>query len=183
MKTLRTLFVIAIAIVGFTTNSFAQDPVIPGTSSVNDAKATATILKPITMTKDHELQFGTFGSDGAASKTVSVDASGNRTGSAVLYDVAQTPVSSATFKVEGTPDATFHLALPTANVQLNGKNGVSGTLTINTGGFVTNLATGSIGTLGHDGKFEISVGATLQVPQSSPAGQYEGTYSVSVNYN
>jgi len=177
MKTLRTLLVIAIATFGFATTSFGQL-----SATVSNAQTTATVFTPITLTNSTTLKFGTFVSDAVDEKTVIIDANDTRGGTATAYDLGQTPVSSAIFKVTGTPNATFNFTLPATTTELGGPSGSK--LSIASSSWVTNLASGtSVGTLSASGSLDVKVGATLTVPKSSPAGNYSGTYSISVNYN
>lgn len=178
MKTLRTLLVIAVAIFGFSAVSFGQT-----TSTVAAAPATATVLTPIVLTNPQPLIFGTFVSDATSPYTVILGMNDDRSAStAQIYEIGAL-AKTAIFHVVGTPDATFAFTLPTGLTTLTGPS--AHTLTILAADWITNLGDNSVltSTLSSGGIYDLYIGTTLQVPANRAAGNYSGTYAISVNYN
>ena len=168
MKTLRTLLVIAIAVFGFTANSFGQ--------STATASTTATLIVPISIAKITDMNFGTVAAS-ATSGTVALDYADGVTPSGGATVVSSTR-HTAKFTVTGDGSSTFSIAVPATPITLTGS--VSGTMTV--GSFTADL--GSSGTLS-SGTKDIMVKATLNVPANAVAGSYTNASGlfVTVNYN
>lgn len=146
---------------------------LQGQAATDTAVATATILTPISITKNADLAFGDVYPDAVATGTVTVDPTGARTagGGAAL---GATAGSAAQFTVNGEPNATYVLTLPAAPVTLtSGAN----TMTVDT--FVDD----GIYTLDGTGAETVNVGATLNVGANQAAGTYTGNVTVTATYN
>ncbi len=148
-------------------------------ASTAQSTATATIITPITLTKNTDMNFGNI-AVGATSGTVLLPAL------AVAVRVADggvTPpattgtVTAAKFTVTGSLVATFAITLP-STVTLTR---TSGTETMTANSFTsTPSGTGALAA----GTADIYVGATLTVAASQVAGTYVSTpFNVTVNYN
>jgi hypothetical protein len=174
MKTLRTLFVIAVAILGFATSSFAQAPAGQQREKAT-AAAKTTIITPITITKDYDLNFGDVVSKAG---TVVMSPAGSRTSAEnILGNSASNTPRAASFSVAGEADATFNIILPTSIDIVNGAN------TMRVDAFTSNPAEGANGLLDGSGDATIAVGATLTVSEGQATGEYTGNFDVTVNYN
>lgn len=167
MKNLK-FFTLAIAILGFTATSFAQN------TATTTATASANILQHLTIVNAGNLNFGNIIASNALG-TVKVIPAGTRTatdGAALPTGVAGT-VSAAAFTVTGEEDATYAVTLPTAPVTItDGTNNMTVTAFESNS---TNVLTGGTQTF--------QVGGTLNVAASQAAGAYTGTFSVTVAYN
>ena len=120
------------------------------------------------------LSFGSFvaGSGG----TLAIGPTGVRsaTGSVVAVGQAST-YGAASFRVSGTANASYTITLPA-----NGTVVLSdGTHTMALNNFVSSPPNGL---LSGGGSQLIQVGATLTVGSGQPAGNYTGTFNVTVNY-
>ena len=178
MKTNRTLKLITLtaAIFGFAATSFGQITATDGA-----AHAFATIIRPITLASEDDLEFGiiTASTDGG---TVTVPPTGTVTTSGVtLYDDSQQPAS---YDVSGEAGYTYSITLP-ASVTLSNNTGA----TMNVTGFKTNSGTeteepaGSTGnSFDANGDATFYVGATLNIGAAQTSGEYTGTFSVTVAY-
>lgn len=165
-KILTAAFVLLLA-----NNSFAQ-------ASTN-ANATATIVEPIAITKTEDLKFGSVAA--GTGGTVVVAADGARTKTANVTLVAIGTVKAAAFTVSGDAGREYVLTLPSSPVAIT-----SGSNSMNVNAFTSSLA-GANGTLSGTissgtGTQDINVGATLNVNSAQAAGNYTGTFSVTVNY-
>jgi hypothetical protein len=172
MKTLRTLLVIAIAIFGSVTSSFAQQ-----STATAQANATAKIITPIAISKVNDMVFGTVAAS-AAGGTVVLSTAGARSATGVGLGVA-TGVMAAQFTVTGDNGAAYSVTLPdNATVTLTSANAVGETPMA-----VTDFTKSTAGTL-TGGTETFTVGATLHLNAAqAQATDYTGTFNVTVNYN
>lgn len=170
MKQILRFCTSAVVILAFTANTFAQ---VSAT-----ATATATIVSPIAIAKDVDMNFGNVAAS-AAPGTVVLDPAGTRTaGGGVTLPATTGTVTAAQFTVTGTPGYTYAITLPAA------------ALTITSGGpsmTVDNWTSNPVGagTLAA-GTSTLTVGATLNVAAGQAPGVYgipAETFTVTVNYN
>ena len=150
-------------------------------SASASASAKATIITPIAIAHVADLNFGNIVA-GTATGTVTVDTEGNRTSSTGITLPNATPgtVNAAKFTVTGLANATYAITLPgSINISASEEGP---TMAVNN--FTSNLdETVGKGTLASDGKQTLSVGATLNVGAGQAAGDYTGTFNVTVAYN
>lgn len=144
------------------------------TATVSDANASATIIAPIQIAQTTPLNFGVVGGSTSATNVILAH-DNSRSGSATLYTGFGAAAATGIFEVQGTPEATFTITLPTS-VTLTDNN--TNTMTVTA--WTTNLTTPAIEL---DGEVEMRVGATLNVGANQAAGTYNGTYAVTVAYN
>lgn len=167
---MKKIYLIALAVIGFSANSFAQVSA--------DATATATIITPIAISKTVDMNFGNI-AVGTTSGTVILPPTGARaaTGGVTLPNVVGT-VSAASFSVTGAAGSTYVLTLPTNVVLSSG-----GSPVMNVDAFTSSL-TASTGTIAGAPSI-FTVGATLTVAASQAAGTYLSAtpFTVTVNYN
>lgn len=168
MKRIAKFFTLAIIMVAFSVNTFAQ--------VTASASATATIVTPITITKTVDMNFGNLYS--AAAGTVTIDPAGTRTvGGGVTLAPGGT-VTAAAFTVGGTAGVIYSITLPPAATTItDGTN----TMTVDT--WSSNPT--PTGTIGGGGTETLTVGAVLHVGAAQPAGIYVSAtpFDVTVNYN
>jgi hypothetical protein len=173
MKTMKKSILLVILLIAFLGTTFGQATVT--------ATSTATIVTPIAMTNTNNLAFGDIAVDATGGDvTISAAAVPVRTTTApthiTLITTGTHPISSADFAVTGLTGSTYAITLPANGVvTLTGAGAPMpvGTFTSSVG------ATGSLAT----GAETFYVGATLTVGGSQVAGNYTGTFQVSVNYN
>ncbi|QHS58121.1 DUF4402 domain-containing protein [Chitinophaga agri] len=171
MKRTRLLFVASFALAcAATTTVRAQE-----TAS---ATVTATIVTPISITKDVDMNFGNVAVQSTTAGTVVLTPAGTRTrtGGVTLPTTAGT-VTAASFTVAGTTGYTYTITLPTTPLTIT-----SGANTMTVTAFTSDPS--GTGTL-TGGSQVLNVGATLNVSAGQPAGVYvSGTpFDVTVNYN
>jgi len=163
---MRKLFILFIVLGGFAVNSFGQ-------ASTNGT-ATAKLVTPIAISATRNLAFGTLArTTVAGSVTIANTAAGARTGSNV--DLVGTPTNnSAEFSVTGEVATAYTVTLPSngATTIASGANtmGVDFTLSAGAGALTASPEL-------------FYVGGTLSVSATQPAGDYTGTFAVTVAYN
>lgn len=169
MKNLKFL-TLAIAILGFSTASFAQSA---------QATGSVRLLTPISIVKNLDLRFGSVLTNNAAGTVVigHTGASVRTLGTYTDITTGADGFGAAKFTVSGTKNQKFAVTLPTT-LSLAGPTGTTA-LTVNT--FTTDFTTG--GTLDASGSKIILVGAKLTIPANQEGGVYSGEFSVTVAYN
>ncbi|MGD8570053.1 MAG: DUF4402 domain-containing protein [Gammaproteobacteria bacterium] len=166
-KLLAGLTAAVVAMGGFSSQAMA------GSTTGN---ASAVIVTPITISQTTQMNFGSIGPAAAAS-TVVLDTANSVT-SATADVVPGTGAASGVFSVAGEAGFTYAVTLP-ASTSLS--DGGGNTMTVDT--WTTSAASGATPTLSGGGTDTVNVGATLHVGANQAAGNYSGTYTISVNYN
>lgn len=144
------------------------------------ANGTATIITPIGIAKNVDLDFGAMASPAAAG-TVVVAASSAGTRSATGVVLVNTDAGSAAkFTVTGESGTSYTLTLPSAAATITHTVDNTKTMTIDT--WTSSLAALTSGSLA-SGTEVVYVGGKLHVGASQATGSYTGTFSVAVEYN
>ena len=169
---LTTVSVLALGV----NTSFAAEDSATGT-------AHATLLQPTTIEEVVQMQFGNMLKGNHA---VKVDTADNRTGEAayLIGSTGDKTPKSGKFKIEGTPNQAITISSPADFEVSNGNNAMTVDnvqLKLNGGGDQTG-GTDFSGAIKDDGTAELMVGGTLNVTESSPEGDYTGTYDIKVSY-
>jgi hypothetical protein len=170
MKKVTLFFAFAIVLLSIGASTFAQ---VSAT-----ATATATIVTPIAISKTVDMNFGNAAVS-ASLGTIILTPASTRSATGGVSFLAGTPgtITAASFTVTGLAAATYSITLPgAATTVTSGAN----TMTVDTW---TSSPTPT-GTL-TGGTETLTVGATLHVAASQPAGVYVSgvPFSVTVNYN
>jgi hypothetical protein len=169
MKNITKIFAIALVVIGSASASFAQ------VGATATATASGTIVTPISISKDVDMNFGDVAvSSTAGTVVLGTDGSRSETGGVTLPIITGT-VSAAEFTVAGTDGYAYTFTLPAAATTVS--NGAETMLVDNWTSNSTGVITG--------GSIVVKVGATLNVGPSQAAGLYTSTapFQVSVNYN
>jgi hypothetical protein len=171
MKNITKIFAIALVALGFASTSYGQ---VSATASTE-----ATIITPIAITKDVDMNFGNVAVSPTLAGTVVMTPASARTktGGVTLPTVFGT-VSAAKFTVTGTAGSTYTIGLP-GTITLT-KAGGGATMTVGTW-TSTPTPTGTL----TGGTEEVFVGATLNVAAAQAAGVYTNAadLAITVNYN
>ncbi len=173
---MKKVILTIVAIAAFVLTASAVDNVANKTLSV---QSKARIITPITLanTSSQALDFGVIARGTTGSSTIVVGSVASpsinvATGDAVvLTSAAQT---AAKFTVGGENAKTYAITIPSTAQTIT-----DGSTTLNITAFTcSNGATGAIGT-----NDIFYVGGTLTVPSTTAAGNYAGTFNVTVAYN
>jgi hypothetical protein len=141
------------------------------------ASSSATIVQPITATKNTDLGFGTILRPASGTATVTVDAAGARTVTGTVAANA-TGVSASTFTVAGEGGQAYSVGVPSTFPMISGANTLVVTTVSGTG--VTGAMSGSAGTVG---SASFGVGGTINLNTSTQSGAYTGNFTVTASYN
>ncbi len=154
-----------------------------GASASASAEAKATLIRPITISMETNLNFGTIvvpSSTTGGTVMVSTDGTTEVTGTDItLAKSLGDPPTTASFTVTGEPNGTYSITLPT-EATITKKEG-SETMTVSN--FTSYPSVSDGGTLRADGTHLLKVGATLTVDANQATGEYTGTFDVIVAYN
>jgi len=144
----------------------------PGNTSTATGTASATIVAPIVLTHPAtaSLSFGRFTTGNGGSVTISAAGVGS-VGSEVTFVPGSTP-SADQFTVAGDASRAFAITTTGGNISSGATNLA-----------FTTTASAASGALTAGGTASFTVGGTLTVPGTAPAGSYTGTYSATVTYN
>jgi hypothetical protein len=153
-------------ILAFGVSTFAQ-------TNTASATATATIVTPITLAKDVDMNFGRV-AVGAAG-TVQLTTAGARIAGGGCTLQGGGTIAAAQFTVSGGALSTYAIVLP-ASVSL-----VSGGNNFLVDNFTSNPS--GTGALSAGGSQVILVGATMNPGAAQPNGIYSASFNVTVNYN
>ena len=172
MKNFSKVLATAAIVIAFSNSSFAQ--------ATATASASATIITPITIVKNVDMNFGNVAVSASLAGTVVLAPAGTRTtggaGGVTLPSTTGT-VAGADFTVSGQGSYTYAITLPSSATLSNGTN----TMTVNAFTSVPSVT----GTLTSGGTQDLKVGATLNVSAAQAAGLYTNATGVpvTVNYN
>jgi hypothetical protein len=138
----------------------------------------AKVIAPISISNagSTHLNFGTISRSSVAG-SVTISASGERSSSGGASVLTSSLFAAAPFSISGESSAGFNLTLPDNDDVLMTRTG--GTEKME----VTNFTHNSGLVLSSSGTATFSVGATLNLDADQVAGEYTGTFSVTITYN
>jgi hypothetical protein len=160
---------------------------MPGASeaATRAARADATIVTPLSLIKDEDLDFGSL-LPGTTAGTVVVPPSGARTSTGGVT-LAPSTFGPARFAGFGRANQNVQISMSANSITLN-RTGGGGTMQVDTW-IIGSTPTAQLTTTprvftisASNGIFNFPLGATLRVGANQPAGVYTGTFSVTLNY-
>lgn len=147
-----------------------------------DANGSITVLRPLTITKNADLGFGTVIRPDSGSGTVTVSNAGTRSVANGVVALSSTTASAAQFTIDGEGAQSVSVTIPATFTLNNGS--VSGSLTVTTSSNLVNPALVSLdGTLGSAGTKTFNVGGSIDIASTTTSGAYTGTLTVTAAYN
>ena len=139
------------------------------------ANASATVGAPIVINLVKALNFGSFAPNASTPGSVVLNhTTGTATYNVVTALAGSTP-SEGEFLITGQGNAAVTIVIPSTAQTLTNQDG-PGTMSVNT--FTSDAPASFDGS----GNITLNLGATLTVAAAQNAGNYTGTYDVSVNY-
>jgi hypothetical protein len=183
MKNLTKLLAITIIMLGFSVSTFAQSSAASST--------TATLIAPLTITKDLDLNFGSLASSATVGSATINAQDGILTPTGGVTDPGTIAHQVATFTITGEGSDVITVANDVTTVTLSNASGDD--LTVGT--FLYSMDLGvettfnGTATIDGSGSSTFTVGATLTVPANTPAGTYAsgtaggtGDFTITINY-
>jgi hypothetical protein len=144
--------------------------------------ATVSVLTPISIEKDKDIDFGVVVSGPAG--VLVLTPVGIAASSAALRVGQNSGFSVGRFKVKGEGAYTYLVTLPSSFTVSDGKNSLELTSFKSYADESTGTAsTSNTFTLASGGTGAFKVGATLTLPAAAIPGNYSGIYAVTVAYN
>lgn len=167
---MKKLLALAVVILGFTAVSFGQ---VSAT-----ATASGTIVSPIAIANNGDLNFGNVAVSATAGKVILAPAGTRTVTGGVTLPAVPGTVTAAHFKVTGSQNYTYAITLPSTPTTVT-----SGSNTMTVDAFTSTPTT--TGTLDGSGTQTVDIGATLNVGSAQNAGTYLSAtpFTVTVNYN
>lgn len=144
--------------------------------AVNEATAEAAILKPLTLLKKYDMDFGGLLASGTAGTAVLDPYTGAITATGGVTAV-NGPTSPGTFLGAGTRRTPVQIRLPKNPVTLT-RSGGTETMTVSN----WTLDGNSTRQINAFEAFQFQVGGTLNVAANQVPGTYVGTFTVTVQY-
>lgn len=166
----------ALAAVAIASPSMAQSSgSATGTGSI-------TVVRPLTVTKNADLKFGTVVRPSTGSGTVVISAAGARTvtGGVVGLASGDTP-AAAQFTLDGEGGQSVSITVPATFAMSNGADN----LTVTTSNNLTGSAAAQTlsNALGSAGVLSFKVGGSAPILSTAATGVYTGSFVVSAAYN
>ncbi len=158
-------------------------PALAQSSASTTGSGSITVLRPITVTKNADLRFGTVVRPATGSGTAVVAAAtGARTvtGGVVGLTSGDTP-QAAQFTVDGEGGSSVSITVPATFTLTSG----AASLTVTTSNNLTGAANAQTlsNALGAAGTLVFRVGGSVPVASTSATGLYTGTLTVTAAYN
>jgi len=178
LKITCKLFSGIVLMAGISTSVMAQ-------STVTGTTAGVVIITPVTISEGAALHFGTMSVKAATGGTCVLSSIGERTSTAGVNLSGQSPVATnAAYHVGGQSGTTYTLTLP-ATITVTEITGLTAIMTIGdlVARFNGTSADAVTSTLSAGGNDSFTVGGTLTVAAAQTAGEYAGTFNVTVAYN
>jgi hypothetical protein len=166
----------ALAAVAFAAPALAQSTAsTTGTGSI-------TVIRPLTITKNADLKFGTVVRPGTGSGTAAVSAAGARTvtGGVVGLASGDTPQASQ-FTVAGEGGQSISVTIPASFTMANGTDSLTVTTSNNLAGSAGSQTLSNA--MGAAGSLVFNVGGSVPITSTTPSGAYTGAFTVSAAYN
>jgi len=171
MKTILKISSFALAAISLPSSAFAQD------SDTASADGTATIIQPITITKDADMAFGTIVQPLAGNGTVDIPNNSDTVTAGAGAIALSGPTSRAKFTIDGEGGQAVTLTVPANFTMTNGTDNLTVTLNPDLGASTT-----LSGALGSAGSASLNVGGSFTLPFDHSTGDYTGTFNVTAAY-
>ncbi|MDB5798608.1 MAG: YapH protein [Paucimonas sp.] len=147
---------------------------LAGTASAATVTATAsaTVLATMTIAQTQALSFGTFA--GNTGGTITLTSAGARSSTGTVVFPTGSAAAVGKFSVTGTGTNTFGISYVDGSL-----TGAGSPMALAVSGVASNPTVGTLS----GGAASFDVGGILTVGSNQAAGTYNGTYTVTVDYN
>ena len=157
----------------------AATPAVAASASASaNALAKGTVVQPLTLAKNQDLDFGTVvGSAASGNVVINADTGGRTVGGGVT-GVPSFPGNRGLFTGVGTAGQTVLLSLTTPTVLVSQSNPLD-TITVTSMGLDSGGATRVIGA---SGIFQVGVGGDFAIAANQPAALYQASFTLTADY-
>jgi hypothetical protein len=153
----------------------AESPATPTVGGIG--RFTATVIRSIAISKTADLVFGTIAQPTSGAGLVTIDPNTGARATQGAVGLSSPTPSRAVFNITGEGGQAFSVSVP-ATFQMNGP----APITVTTTSSVTGAPLLS-GALGSQGAFMLGIGGSAPIGSTTPAGDYTGSFTVTVAYN
>jgi hypothetical protein len=142
-----------------------------------ESQADAIVLKPLSLIKKKDMDFGTLITSAAAGTATINPTTGAVTTTGGVTPVPSDPTSAGIFLGAGSRNAPYQIRIPKNPITLTR---VGGTETMSVSSWTLDGPTNRM--IGANEAFQFGVGAQLTVAANQAPGTYVGTFDVTVHY-
>lgn len=155
---------------------------LPAAAQSASGSGSITVIRPLTVTKNRDMAFGTIvrptSGTGSVVLTAAASTARSTTGGAVA--LASTTATSAQFTLDGEGAQLVSVVIPAEFNMTSGGN----TLTVTTSNNLTNAGAVALdGSLGGAGSTVFYVGGSIPIANDTATGTYNGSFTVTASYN
>jgi|SRR5690606_26633868 hypothetical protein len=154
----------------------SSTPALAQLQADDDATASITVLAPLTVTKDQDLELGAVVVSGAGAYQLAGDGTVTDTPGTVDAFASGPAPEVATFDITADGSVTYDVVV-SDDVTLTNGNGDTLTLSTDEAGLIVN------GGAGLQGNQTVSVGGRIVFVGTEPGGVYTGTINLEATYN
>lgn len=165
----KITYLAAIAMIAISTTAVAQD-----SGATETFTADATIVSPISITNDQNLNFGEIAVSPTVGGTAEFDTDGVLTATGGVTTVSGSGATAAMFTVSGEDTYTYTITLPAPFNITETVDGIEN-MQITLSHAANEVLAG--------GTEAVTLGAQLDVAGAQAAGLYQGSFDVTVEYN
>ena len=137
-----------------------------------------TIIRPITIDKDADLQFGRIVKPSTGSATISIANTADTVSTGTAVALSGITTSRGKFTVNGESAQAINITV--GSLTMNGPS--SSTIAVTLSPDKSSGATLSGATIGSAGSLTLNVGGSFSLPSTQTTGLYTGTFPVDVAY-
>lgn len=150
-------------------------PAAAQTTASEQAEVRGTVLLPLTLTENTNLDFGTVLASAVAGQVSINSDTGVRSVGGGVTGVAIDAGHRATFTGFGTPGTQVNVSLTSPAFLISGANVIAvNAMSLDSGGATR--------TINAAGTFEVGVGGTFDIAANQPNGVYTATFTVTAQY-
>ena len=146
----------------------------------DSGSGTITVIRPLTVTNDADLDFGVVTRPASGSGDVTIATTGARTVDVGIVEVGA-GTTAAQFPLDGEGGQSVSVTIPATFLMSKGGDDLTVTTSNDlAGGLTTQSLSGSLGSAG---SLVVLIGGEVTLADTTPTGAYTGTLTVSAAYN
>jgi len=160
----------------------AVSPALAQSTGSATGTGSITVIRPLTVTKNADLKFGTVVRPSTGNGTVVISAAGARTVTGGVVGLASGDApAAAQFTLDGEGGQSVSVTVPATFTMANGSENLTVTTTNNLSGSAASQTLSNA--LGSAGALTFKVGGSVPITSTATTGVYTGSFVVSAAYN